>query len=87
MTSSTWDATDEVTQRLQQVFQEVFSDPDLVLTPATTAADVAGWDSLGHIGLMFSIEAAFGVTFTDAEMSRLEDVGELRDVLREKLGR
>jgi len=81
MTSTPSDAT---TLKLQQVFRDVFADPDLTLTDALTAADVPGWDSLGHIGLMFSIEAAFGITFTDAEMSSLENVGELRQVVARK---
>jgi acyl carrier protein len=83
--SATTDFSDPISQRLQEIFREVFAEPDLVLTATMTAADVPGWDSLGHVGLMFSIEAAFGVTFTERELSTLDDVGQLRDVLLRKL--
>ena len=35
-------------EKLEDVFRTVFVD-DLVLTDRTTAAEVAGWDSVAHI--------------------------------------
>ena len=55
-----------------------FGAPDII-------ASIAGWDSLAHIGLMFSLEAEFGVTFTDNELSLLDNVGQLRKVIAIKL--
>ena len=78
--------TDTTTERLQRVFREVLGDPDLVLRDDLTAADVPGWDSLAHVGLMFSIESEFGITFSDREMSSLEDVGALRRVVETRSG-
>ena len=78
--------TDTTTERLQRVFREVLGDPDLVLRDDLTAADVPGWDSLAHVGLMFSIESEFGITFSDQEMSSLEDVGALRRVVETRSG-
>ena len=78
--------TDTTTERLQRVFREVLGDPDLVLRDDLTAADVPGWDSLAHVGLMFSIESEFGITFSDQEMSSLEDVGALRRVVETGAG-
>ncbi|MDP9408653.1 MAG: acyl carrier protein [Actinomycetota bacterium] len=72
--------------RLDEVIREVFDDPDMVLTDATTARDVPGWDSLAHVNLMFSIESEFGIAFSSAELSRLQDVGELRRVVVAKAG-
>ena len=78
--------TDTTTERLQRVFREVLGDPGLVLRDDLTAADVPGWDSLAHVGLMFSIESEFGITFSDQEMSSLEDVGALRRVVETRAG-
>lgn len=75
-----------VADRIQDVFRTVFNDPDLVLTDGTTAADVPGWDSLAHVGLMFSLEAEFGIAFSDSELGRLNNVGELRQVIEKKAG-
>jgi len=53
----------------------------LVIRDSTTARDVAGWDSLAHINLMFSVETEFGVRFTDDQLTSFGDVGELRRFL------
>ena len=74
-------------ERLDEVFREVFDDPGMVLTDETTAGDVPGWDSLAHVNLMFSIESEFGIAFSSRELSTLQDVGDLRRVVADKLGR
>ena len=35
----------QILEALTQVFRDVFDDDDIVLTAATTAQDVEGWDS------------------------------------------
>jgi acyl carrier protein len=72
--------------RLQDVFRQVFDDPDLELTDDLSATDVPGWDSLAHISLMFSIESEFGIFFTDAELAKMDNVGALRQALQAKTG-
>lgn len=44
---------------------------------ATTAVDVAGWDSLGHVQLMFDIEQRVGKEIDVTETYALANVGEL----------
>jgi acyl carrier protein len=61
---------------VQQVFQDVFGDDTIVLTDAMTAADVPGWDSLGHLNLIIAVEKRFAVRFATAEISRLKDEGQ-----------
>jgi len=70
--------------RLQDVFRDVFNDPDLVVTDETTAADVEDWDSLAHISLIYSVESEFGVAFTDRELSGLAAVGDMRRIIEER---
>ena len=62
---------------VQTIFQEVFDDPSLILTPGMTAHDIEDWDSLSHVSLMYTIEERFGISFTDSEMSGLQDVDDL----------
>ena len=59
----------------QDVFRDVFDDPELVVTEQMTAEDVDGWDSLNHINLIIALERAFGIKFATAEISRLKDDG------------
>jgi acyl carrier protein len=66
-----------VHERLEALFRQVFGDDEIVLTDATTAEDVPGWDSVAHINLMFGIEQAFGVQFLGNELAEFQNVGEL----------
>lgn len=63
----------------------VFDDDGLLLEPSTTASDVPGWDSLGHINFMYSVEEEFEVKFSDDEFASFETVGALETTLERKL--
>jgi acyl carrier protein len=42
------------------------------------------WDSLRHLDLMTTIEDAYAIRFTTADIMRAKSVGEIRRLLREK---
>ena len=67
----------EVFERLNQVFCEVFDDDAITVTEETTAADVAGWDSLMHITLIAEVEEEFDMKFP------MKSVGDMVDVILE----
>ena len=75
---------EEIYSRLTTIFRDVFDDDALVATPVLTARDVAEWDSLNHIRLMVSIEKAFGIALTTAEVAGFENVGQLADAIAAK---
>jgi acyl carrier protein len=77
--------SNEIYERLTDVFQEVFDDPDIVAVPTLTAADVEDWDSLKHIRLLLSVEKAFQVRFTASEVGNLKNVGELANLIQAKV--
>jgi acyl carrier protein len=72
--------------RVQEVARQVFGDDDLLLTDATAAADVPEWDSLAHVNFIYGLEEAFGVEFSEDELIGFENVGELKGMLRQKIG-
>jgi acyl carrier protein len=76
-----------ITEKLTQVFREVFDEDTLVLTDEMTADDVDAWDSLSHVNLMIAIEIAFGIEFKQNEIQSFANVGELRQSIEEKLGK
>ncbi|MEE2722156.1 MAG: acyl carrier protein [Pseudomonadota bacterium] len=78
-------SNNEIFEKLTPIFQDVFDDDEIVLVSDLTAADVDEWDSLSHIRLIVSVEQAFGISFTAAEVSRLENVGEFADLVKSKL--
>ena len=75
----------EILTKLQPVFQEVFDEDDLIVTPQMTADDVDEWDSLSNVRLMISIEEEFGIKVNASEVANLSHVGLLIDLISKKL--
>ncbi|MBT3068514.1 acyl carrier protein [Rhodoferax sp. U11-2br] len=75
----------DIYAKLTAIFRDVFDDDNLELTPELTAADVDEWDSLNHIRLVVSVERAFAVSFSAAQVGRLKNVGEFVDLIVAKL--
>ena len=73
----------EVFERLNQVFCEVFDDDAITVTEETTAADVAGWDSLMHITLIAEVEEEFDMKFPMKSVVCMKNVGDMVDVILE----
>jgi acyl carrier protein len=75
----------EIYAQLTDIFRELFADDDIVLTPATTAADIDGWDSFNHISVIVAVETRFGVKMSTGEIEKLIDVGALVAAIESKL--
>ncbi len=74
----------KITERLTEVFRNVFDDEDLIINENTTADDIEEWDSLEHISLISAVEKAFKMRFTMKEVSGMKNVGEMIDILCER---
>ena len=74
----------KITERLTEVFRDVFDDEELVITDETTADDIEDWDSLEHISLISAVEEAFKMRFTMKEVSGMKNVGEMISILCER---
>ena len=70
--------------RLGEIFQDVFDEDSIQLTPQLSAKDVDGWDSLTHIRLILTIEKAFKVKFSTTEIGKLQNVGDLVGLIKAK---
>jgi len=75
----------EQLEKLTNIFRVLFNSPDLVLRDELVATDVPGWDSLNHLNLMVAIEKEFGVRFSSGEVAKMQNIADLKTVLREKL--
>lgn len=75
---------EEVFEKLNEVFRDVFDDDDITVTDTTTADDIDDWDSLSHINLIVSIENEFGMKFSMGETTHLKNVGEMVDIILER---
>ncbi len=74
----------EIFARLNKVFQEVFDDPSIRLTPQTTADDIEDWDSLEHITLISAVEREFRMKFKMKEISSMKNGGEMAGIIQER---
>jgi acyl carrier protein len=75
---------DQILQRLNEIFQEVFDDDDLTIKPEYSAEDVDGWDSLTHIRMLLTVEKSFAVKFSTSEVGHLQTVGDLVKLIQSK---
>ena len=67
----------QIYSRLAEIFEDVFDEDTIEITPELSAKDVDGWDSLTHIRLILTIEKAFKTKFSTSEIGRLENVSDL----------
>lgn len=74
---------EEVFERLNGVFREVFDDEDIVVTDETTADDVEDWDSFEHINLVVAVEEEFGFKIPMGKTVTMKNVGEMVDIILE----
>lgn len=75
---------EEIYERLNTVFQDVFGDDELTVDDSTTARDVDGWDSLRHITLLAAIEDEFDIEFSMGQTVSMKNVGEMVDYIEEE---
>jgi acyl carrier protein len=67
----------QIYSRLTTIFEDVFDETSIEVTPGLSAKDVDGWDSLTHLRLLLTIEKAFKIKFSTSEIGKLENVGDL----------
>lgn len=72
-------------ETLTGIFQTVFDDDSIELRPELTANDVDGWDSLSHVNLITAVEMKFNIRFTQKELLRQRNVGDLIADIEKKL--
>ena len=75
----------DILAELQPIFHDVFDDEALVITDETNAEQIEDWDSLSHIRLVVAIEKHFAIKFAFGELQDLKNVGEMVELIKEKL--
>jgi acyl carrier protein len=75
----------QIYARLAEIFRDVFDDDSIEVTRELSAKDVDGWDSLNHIRLILTVEKAFKVKFSTAEVGKLKQVGDLVALIKSRV--
>jgi acyl carrier protein len=70
-------------ERLQAVFQDVFDDPSIRLTPEFSPLSYEDWDSVGMVRLVLGIEAEFGIHFTIDQVASINSVKDILAVVEQ----
>ncbi len=77
---------EEIFERLNTIFRDVFDDEDIVVTETTNSDDIEDWDSLEHINLVSAVEKEFNIKFNIAQVTGMQNVGEMVDIIIDKIG-
>jgi acyl carrier protein len=76
---------DEILEKLQGVFRNIFDDDTIVLTGNTTANDIEEWDSLNQIKIILACEQVFMCKLNARKINTLENVGQMVDYVAGEL--
>ncbi|HTU26368.1 MAG TPA: acyl carrier protein [Pirellulales bacterium] len=74
----------DIMAQLTDVFRDVFEDDSIEISPATTAGDIDGWDSLAHVRLIVAVERHFKLKFASRDVASLKTVGELAELIERR---
>lgn len=72
-------------EKLIQIAAEVFKVPANKLTLASSPENTPGWDSLGHMALVSSIEKSFGIKFSMKEVMKIECLENASSIISGKM--
>ena len=75
---------DEIIERLDDVFRDVFDDDTLEVDENTTADDIEDWDSIEHITLIGAVEDEFKMRFKMGEVSGMKDGFEMIGIIEQR---
>ena len=53
----------------------------------TTASDIPGWDSVGHLSLASNLEEIFGISLDVDDLMEMENVREIVRIVSAKLAK
>lgn len=74
---------EEVYERLEEVFRDVFDDEEIKLEDSTVSDDIDSWDSFEHINLVVAVENEFDFKIPMGKVVTMKNVGEMVDIILE----
>ena len=76
---------DKIIEKLQKIFNDIFTEQKVIVNKNLSANEVDEWDSLNHINLIVAIENEFKFKFTLAEIQSLKTVGDTIKLILRKI--
>lgn len=84
--SATTFSPERLAKRLNRIFLETFPQIDPTQVSNASRDTVEGWDSIGSLALISSIEEDFGVKIGYDRIADLRSYDDVYQLLKEKLG-
>ena len=79
--------TDDTLNKVREAFQAAFDVDPQSVSLETSAGDIPGWDSVGHLSLATNLEQAFAITLDVDELMEMENVREIMRVITAKISK
>jgi acyl carrier protein len=79
--------TDYVLTKVREAFKTSFDIDPQSVTMETTADDVPGWDSVGHLSLGANLEETFGISLDVDDLMEMESVRKIVAIITTKLSK
>jgi acyl carrier protein len=76
---------DSLLKVIRDILADVLDNYELQLTETTDADDVTDWDSINHVKLLIGLESELGFRFSTQEVEGLKNVGQLIDLIQNRL--
>lgn len=78
---------DEILTKVREAFKSAFDIDPQSVTMETTASDISGWDSVGHLSLAGSLEEVFGISLDVDDLMEMENVRAIVRIVSTKLSK
>lgn len=79
--------TEYVLTKVREAFKGAFDIDPQSVTMETTADDIPGWDSVGHLSLGGSVEEVFGISLDVDDLMEMENVRAIVRIIEGKLSK
>ena len=76
---------EEILKQVTDIIRDTFDDQELIVGDKTNAIDIPEWDSLIQIELICAHEAHFGFKFGMREILGMKNVGEMIDIIQDRV--
>ena len=77
---------EQILGQVEEICQRVFQDNGLEIDYSSNPSQIAQWDSVTHVSLIVEIEKYYGFCFGLKELRHLEAIGDIVNLIKQKLG-
>ena len=73
-------------KKLRTIIETIMNVPSDIIDDESGPDNIDGWDSLRHMRLILAVEDYYSLSFSDSEITSINDVKTLKEVLEPYIG-